>query len=132
MRRPVNSHKRTEFYNIQGVVDNLQMANPKGIEKIGAEKIRIVWDDDHVSDYPFRYLRENCPCALCRDEFSGRMILDPKTIPADITSLRESVIGHYGLAFSFSDEHGTGIYTFDGLRKLCPCAECEKGIFTGV
>jgi DUF971 family protein len=108
------------------------MATPSGIEKIGLEKLRIVWDDGHVSDYSFHYLRENCPCALCRDEFSGRMILDLAMIPTDITSLRESVVGHYGIAFSFSDEHGTGIYTFDGLRKLCPCAECENGISTGV
>lgn len=121
-------HNGNEFYNIQMVIHNLSMANPVEIEKVGSEKMRITWDDGHISEYSFRYLRENCPCAMCRDEFSGRMILDPKTIPADITSLRESVIGHYGLAFSFSDEHGTGIYTFDGLRKLCPCETCEKGI----
>lgn len=101
------------------------MANPTGLEKIGSKKIRITWDDGHAGDYSFRYLREICPCALCRDEFSGQMILDPRTIPPDITSLREGLVGHYGLSFSFSDEHGAGIYTFDNLRKLCPCAECK-------
>jgi DUF971 family protein len=28
------------------------------------------------------------------------------------------------LSFSFSDGHGTGIYTFEMLRKLCRCKDC--------
>jgi DUF971 family protein len=36
-------------------------------------------------------------------------------------------VGNYALRFRWSDGHDTGIYTFDFLRRLCPCAECEPG-----
>ena len=35
-------------------------------------------------------------------------------------------VGNYAVCFRWSDGHMTGIYTFDYLRSLCPCQECEK------
>ena len=29
------------------------------------------------------------------------------------------------LSFGFSDGHGTGIFSFENLRKLCVCEECS-------
>ena len=88
------------------------------------KNLYISWQDGHKSQYAFRYLRENCPCAMCRDEFTGERILDVSTIPSDLVSQRESVVGHYALAFSFSDGHGAGIYTFEYLREICSCSDC--------
>jgi DUF971 family protein len=34
-------------------------------------------------------------------------------------------VGHYAIRIAWSDGHGTGIYSFDHLRKICPCAECR-------
>lgn len=90
------------------------------------KNLYISWQDGHKSQYAFRYLRENCPCAMCRDEFTGERILDVSTIPADLSCQRESVVGHYALAFSFSDGHGAGIYTFEYLRDICPCPDCSS------
>ena len=28
--------------------------------------LRVLWDDDTLSDYPFAYLRGWCPCAVCQ------------------------------------------------------------------
>ena len=35
-------------------------------------------------------------------------------------------VGNYAIQISFSDGHSTGIYSYDHLRKICPCAECAK------
>ncbi|MBI5630598.1 MAG: DUF971 domain-containing protein [Elusimicrobia bacterium] len=99
--------------------------DPKSIEKIDDDSLRITWEDEHVSLYTFRYLRQNCPCAACRDEWSGETLLDPETVPADTKSSRVETVGQYALSFSFSDGHGTGIYSFEVLRKLCRCPECS-------
>ena len=99
--------------------------NPKNIEKIDDDQLRITWEDDHVSVYGFRYLRQNCPCAMCRDEWSGEMLLDPSTISDDTQSSRAEIVGNYALSFSFSDGHGTGIYSFEVLRRMCRCEECS-------
>ena len=99
--------------------------NPKNIEKVEDDALRITWQDDHVSLYSFRYLRQNCPCAMCRDEWSGKSILDPAAVPEDVRSTRAELVGNYALSFAFSDGHGTGIYSFENLRRLCLCTECS-------
>ena len=33
----------------------------------------------------------------------------------------------YTVTVSASDGHNTGIYTYEHLRKICPCKECNKG-----
>lgn len=99
--------------------------NPKNIEKVEDEELKITWEDDHVSVYTFKLLRQNCPCALCRDEWSGEMLLDPDSIPENIRASRAEMVGNYALAFGFSDGHGTGIYSFENLRKLCSCKTCS-------
>jgi ATP-binding protein involved in chromosome partitioning len=49
---------------------------------------------------------------------SGRRLLDPATIPPDVRPLSLSLVGAYGLKITWSDGHGTGIYTFTHLRAL--------------
>ena len=43
--------------------------NAQEIEKVDDDRLRITWEDGHLSEFTFRYLRQNCPCAVCRDEF---------------------------------------------------------------
>lgn len=49
---------------------------------------------------------------------SGRALLDPATVPADIRPVQASLVGAYGLRITWSDGHGTGIYPFERLRIL--------------
>ena len=37
-----------------------------------------------------------------------------------------TVVGNYAVQISFTDGHSTGIYSYDHLRTICPCAECGK------
>ncbi len=96
-------------------------STPVELKKIGQEQFKITWQDGHVSAYSFRYLRQNCACAGCRDEISGIRVLDPDSVPVDLQGLRADLVGNYALHFSFSDHHETGIYPFTLLRALCPC-----------
>ena len=99
-------------------------AFPEKLEKVGSQKFRIRWDDGHVSEYGFRYLRQNCRCAACRDEFTGASLLDPESVPDNLEASKATLVGNYAVAFQFSDGHGSGIYTFEVLRQICPC--CRK------
>lgn len=99
--------------------------NPRSIEKVEDARLRIVWDDGHQTELPFNLLRRHCPCAMCKDEWTGETLLDPAAIPEALGATRADVVGNYALSFSFSDGHGTGIYTFEMLRKLCRCKDCE-------
>ncbi len=87
--------------------------------------ILIEWDaQGHRALYPARPLRLGCPCAECVEEMSGRPLLDPAAVPPDIRPLELQLVGAYGLRIRWSDGHETGIYTFDRLRRDCPCARC--------
>ena len=95
--------------------------------KVRDEAFRIVWDDGHVSTYPIRYLRQICACAYCKDERTGKPLLDKESVPADLKGEEAALVGRYALRFGFSDKHASGIYPFTLLRESCPCAECAGG-----
>lgn len=88
-------------------------------------RLRIRWRDDHTSEYEPRYLRLSCRCARCVEEMSGRPLLDPRTVPDGVHPLAIHYVGRYALRFDWSDRHSTGIYSFELLRRLCPCTECD-------
>ena len=93
------------------------------VELCGSE-IRIEWSDGRSCRYDAKYLRINCGCAQCVEEWSRRKLLDPATVPADISAVVYLMVGRYAVLFLWSDEHFTGIYPFELLRGLCQCGDC--------
>ncbi|MCO6399782.1 MAG: P-loop NTPase [Verrucomicrobia bacterium] len=63
-------------------------------------------------------LRRACRCAHCIEEFSGKKILDPASIPESITPTHISPMGNYAVAISWSDGHSSSIYSYDLLLQL--------------
>jgi ATP-binding protein involved in chromosome partitioning len=101
---------------------------PHAIERRDAG-ILIEWDAaGHSWLYPARELRLACPCAACVEEMTGRAVLDPATVPADVRPVALSLVGAYGLRVRWSDGHDTGIYDFTRLRAACGCAGCRGGL----
>ncbi|MDE0959162.1 MAG: DUF971 domain-containing protein [Planctomycetota bacterium] len=96
------------------------------VELLKPAMLLIVWGDGHESLFPHRPLRESCECAACIDEWSRKPILDPKSLPVDLHCTSFERTGRYGLNLTFSDGHGTGIWSLDRLRAACPCPECEE------
>jgi DUF971 family protein len=35
-------------------------------------------------------------------------------------------VGKYALRIIWNDGHSSGIYSWDYLRSICPCGECER------
>lgn len=90
---------------------------PKEVKTDNKEVI-IYWIDGKTSRYPFHSLRIQCPCAICVDEYTGEKRLDPKTIPVDVKPIEIRRVGRYALQILWSDNHSTGIYTYDKLREM--------------
>ncbi len=86
-------------------------------------EIGIVWEDGHESYFSGHYLRCACACAHCVDEMSGAKVLEDSRVPADVAPVELHPVGNYAFSVRWSDGHETGIYTFERLRRLCPCCQ---------
>ncbi len=100
-------------------------ATPVEIRKKGGLELSIRWKDGHESCFEPASLRESCPCARCVDEITGERRHGAGQAPAGLEFRHAEVVGHYALQVEFSDGHGTGLYPFDLLRRLCGCADCR-------
>ena len=99
--------------------------------------VDIVWSDGHASHYDFPYLRDECPCATCNDE---RIRKSAGAGPAPAAALpmykpkaraqAATTVGNYAIQITFTDGHATGIFSYDHLRSICPCADCAR-VFRG-
>lgn len=89
-----------------------------GIQSRDERTISILWEDGHRQDIDVRDLRLACRCALCIEEMSGRPLLDPKTVRADVAPRSLSSVGNYAFTVNWNDGHSTGIYAFTALREL--------------
>ena len=94
------------------------MIQPTQIIEDSDRELSINRSNKTGSKYTAAELRRSCPCAGCRDEWTGEKTLDASTVPDDMTFSHISIVGRYALNFHFSDGHETGIYSFDYLRKL--------------
>ena len=104
---------------------------PHAIER-REDGILVEWDrEGHRWLYAARDLRLGCPCAACVDEMTGRALLDPARVPADVRPESLALVGAYGLRVRWSDGHDTGIYDFGRLLSLCRCPRCRRGTGEG-
>jgi len=95
--------------------------------------LTVLWEDGHISLYPFSLLRAGCPCAECRgghDNMSDIPDLSvfTKELPdAPATHINNVIaVGSYGITPVWDDGHAAGIYRWEYLRALCPCGECRE------
>ena len=87
----------------------------------------MLWEDGHRDDFDVRDLRLACRCALCIEEMSGRKLLDPKTVRADVSPRQIVSIGNYAIGFDWNDGHNSGIHQFKDLRAMSESA-LEKSV----
>jgi DUF971 family protein len=74
----------------------------------------IVYDGVPVKS---REVRLDCRCAACVEEFTGRALLDPKTVPSDVRPLNLAPIGRYATSIDWSDGHKS-LVPFKQLSKF--------------
>ena len=94
------------------------------------EKLTIAWQDGAVSTYPLTLLRKMCPCAMCKDQREAEtsrpktsLTVLPETFVGNPTVVDAQLVGNYALKISWSDQHDTGIYSFQYLREIAPKSE---------
>ena len=111
----------------------MSVPEPEHIAISKSKGIKIDWKDNHHSQYPLGYLRDECPCATCtgahgtqpqKSNYSAPQTPFQMYTPT-LKMLSVEAVGQYAIRIEWSDGHNTGIYSFDHLRKICPCPPCR-------
>jgi DUF971 family protein len=114
--------------------------DPLHIAVSKSKGISIDWSDGHRSQYSCELLRDECPCAGCtgahgtvpeRTSYSSPQTSAPAS-PFQMYKPRIKMndieeIGSYAVRIHWNDGHNAGIYSFEHLRRICPCPECKSG-----
>lgn len=120
---------------------NPAASTPLHIAVAKSRGVTIDWSDGHKSEFSNEYLRDECPCASCtgshgtepqRSNYAAEAAATttaPAATPFQMfkPNLRMNSIeevGAYAIRIYWNDAHNTGIYSFDHLRDICPCADC--------
>jgi DUF971 family protein len=90
--------------------------------------LTIEWADGHQTVYEFTALRWLCPCAFCRGEAGhpGWLDSDPTLSEEQLELTDVSLTGNYALQPFWADGHSSGFYSFERLRKECPCPSDQE------
>jgi DUF971 family protein len=113
--------------------------DPEHVAISKSKGIEIDWKDGHHSSYTTDYLRDWCPCASCTGAHgteprpktaSGQQASPQPAAPFQMYKPRLKMlsiepVGAYAMRIAWNDGHNTGIYSYDHLRRICPCAECR-------
>jgi DUF971 family protein len=92
---------------------------PTNIRAFQAEQVlELTWPGGRVDRLDYRYLRGECPCATCRDEWTGARILDPSDVRPDLKLEGMEPVGNYAVRLAWNDGHGSGLYTWEALANL--------------
>ena len=138
------SHEGIRIVSQQEAARENESAQPLPRIAMTPEKVRVLltegkgleidWQDGHRSAWTFAWLRDACPCATCVDERKneGRKIGQSKSKPAELLPMYKAPakpasahgVGRYALQFNWQDGHSGGIYSWEYLRRNCPCAQC--------
>jgi DUF971 family protein len=139
------SHEGIRFSSREEQQREVEENRPLPRIAVTPEKVRVLltegkgleidWQDGHRSAWGFAWLREACPCATCVEERSleGRKPGEPKPKPAAVLPMyapppkpaSAHAVGRYALQFNWQDGHTAGIYSWEYLRRMCQCSECQ-------
>ena len=77
---------------------------PTNIRALQAEQIlEVTWPEGSVDRFRYRLLLAECPCATCRNEWTGERVLDPHSIRPDLKLESMENIGTYAIQLGWND-----------------------------
>jgi DUF971 family protein len=86
--------------------------------------LEVEWPDGLSVRFELDDLRAACPCAMCkqtrqeRAATKSRLNVLPGNFVEKMSVKSAEMVGNYALRIEWSDDHGSGIYSFTYLREL--------------
>ncbi len=88
--------------------------------------LELAWPEGKTDRLPYRIIRTECPCAVCKNEWTGERMLDPSSVRNDLLLEEMEPIGSYAVRFAWNDGHSSGLYTWENLANLAGMATPDQ------
>ena len=101
---------------------------PVNIQVIGGE-LAIAWNDGQETYIRLETLRRYCPCAGCGGEPDVLGHVEKPEVTLTDMSFRvrsHHLVGGYAWQPTWEDGHGTGLFSFDYLKRLADVSAMQK------
>jgi DUF971 family protein len=104
------------------------VAEATSIEVDRERAVTITFDDGRTCRFGLEELRGGCPCAQCRGwRERGEPSWPRPGGPERLTITDAGLVGAWGISFTWSDGHATGIYSWDLLAAWCAQRDGGEG-----
>ena len=125
INQPVkNSHMEHAIDQvIRSLGKNSIMQKHVPVIKFDEKNTYLKWPGGEELSVSNRDLRLSCRCAVCVDEITGRELLNPQAIRADIAPKSITSLGNYAIGIDWNDGHSSGIYPYKSIRELAGIAK---------
>ena len=87
------------------------------------KQLEITWEGGGHDVFPIGLLRANCPCASCKEQRSQpkkRLNVLVGNFDQPLHATGAEMVGNYAIRIDWSDNHGSGIYSFTFLKSIAP------------
>lgn len=91
---------------------------PVAIRRYKGGFFGVDWSDGNRTALPYRWLRGQCPCAHCVDEWTGERKVGEEHVPFNVEPVQVKSVGRYALQIVWNDKHDAGLFTYEYLREL--------------
>ena len=99
--------------------------HPTNLQLTDGNRLLIEWSDGVSLAYQVSTLRDQCPCATCREKRRTQDSSPPALLPVispeearPLTIVAMNPVGNYAYSIHFSDGHNTGIFSLEMLREV--------------
>ncbi|HQF55450.1 MAG TPA: DUF971 domain-containing protein [Fibrobacteria bacterium] len=96
----------------------MNRAAPVAIHRFKGGFFGVDWSDGNRTALPYRWLRGQCPCAQCVDEWTGERRVGESEVPFNVEPVRVKSVGRYAIQIAWNDKHDSGLFSFEYLREL--------------
>lgn len=69
------------------------------------QKLRVIWEDGHTSDFHARWLRHNCRCPMCWNPWSYQKLLSHRDLEGDTVTVQSTELMESGKTFCHVCHH---------------------------
>ena len=90
----------------------------KKIAQAGPSHFLIQWGDGKCAKYRLSDIQKLCRCANCREEKTGRLLIDLAKLDPDVQAIKIVNVGRYALRVQFTSGCSHGIYPFSLLYSM--------------